>query len=197
MRKLIVSNIVSLDGFYVAGPDWPGEIMDQAFDSHNAERLRTADTLLLGRTTFQEFKRFWPPVADDPSPRWTATHREISRLNGAMDKVVVSNSLTSEDTAPWDNSEIVKREDMHQRIAELKQQKGKDILVFGSRTLWSELLALNLVDQLHLIIGPTILGTGAPIFRDQPPVSLQLLDTRTWDGSQNVLIQYEVHPRPA
>ena len=197
MRKLIVSNLVSLDGCYVAGPDWPGEIMDQSFDSHNAERLRTADTLLLGRTTFQEFKRFWPSVAGDPSPRWTATHREISRLNRAMDKVVVSNSMTAEETAPWDNTEIVKRENMHQRIAELKQAKGKDILVFGSRTLWSELLALGLVDQLHLIIGPTILGTGAPIFKDKPPISLRLLDTRTWDGSQNVLIKYEVHPRPA
>ena len=197
MRKLIVSNIVSLDGYYVAGPDWPGEIMDQAFDSHNAERLRAAGTLLLGRTTFQEFKRFWPSVADDPSPRWTDTHREISRLNDAMEKVVVSNSMTSEVIAPWDNTAIVRREDMHQRISELKQQTGKDILVFGSRTLWSELLALDLVDQLHLIIGPAILGTGAPIFKDKPPVSLQLLDTRTWDGSQNVLIQYEVHRRPA
>ena len=99
MRKLIVCNIMSLDGYYT-GPDNNVMVlpMDEAFDAYNAERLRAADTLLLGRTTYDGFKGFWPSVADDPKAR--PIHREISRLDHAIDKVVVSDSLTSEQTEP-------------------------------------------------------------------------------------------------
>jgi dihydrofolate reductase len=75
--------------------------LDEAFDAYNAERLRAADTLLLGRNTYEGFKGFWPSVADDPSPHWTPTHREIARLDNAIDKVVISDSLTAEQTEPW------------------------------------------------------------------------------------------------
>jgi dihydrofolate reductase len=69
MRKLIVTNIVSLDGRYIEGPEWPLEVMDEAFDAYNAERLRSAGTLLTGRVTFEGFRDFWPSVTDDPDPR--------------------------------------------------------------------------------------------------------------------------------
>jgi len=194
MRKLIVSNIMSLDGYYT-GPGNNVMVlqMDEAFDAYNAERLRAADTLLLGRTTYEGFKGFWPSVADDPSPQWTPTHREISWLDNAIDKVVVSDSLTSEQTEPWhNNTRIISRASAHQQIAELKRQSGKDILVFGSRTLWNDLLENDLVDELHLMIGQVIVGAGTPVFDGQPAVSLRLIDTRTWDGSGNVLVRYEV-----
>jgi dihydrofolate reductase len=197
MRKLIVCNIMSLDGYYVAGPNWPLEIMDQAFDAYNAERLRAADTLLLGRTTYEGFRDFWPNAAEIiPSEHLTSTHREISRLNNAIGKVVISNSLTPAETEPWrDTTRIISRADAHEQIAILKGQTGQDILVFGSRTLWNDLLANDLVDELHLMIGPIVLDTGTPIFVGQPAVSLRLSDTRTWAGSENVLVRYEVHRR--
>jgi dihydrofolate reductase len=118
--------------------------------------------------------------------------REISRLNNAIDKVVISDSLTSEETDPWHNTRIIGRADAHEQIAELKRQPGKDILVFGSRTLWNDLRANDLVDELHLMISPVVLGEGTPVFDGQPAVSLRLIDTRTWDGSGNVRIRYEV-----
>ncbi len=199
MRRLIVSNMMSLDGYY----EGPGENvlvlpLDDAFDAYNAERLRAADTLLLGRNSYDGFKGFWPSVADDPSPQWTPTHREISRLDNAIDKVVISDSITSEQTEPWHNStRIIGRADAHEQIAELKRQPGGDILVFGSRTLWNDLLADDLVDELHLMIGPVVLGGGTPIFDGQPAVSLRLIDMRRWDGSENLLVVYGVSRKNA
>jgi dihydrofolate reductase len=198
MRKLIVSNMMSLDGYY-EGPgknvmvlfdyrwDYP---TDESFDAYNAERLHAADTLLLGRVSYDGFKVFWPSVEDDPDA--TPLQREISHLNNAIEKVVISDTLTSEETDPWHNTRIIGRADAHERIAELKRQLGKDILVFGSRTLWKDLLANDLVDELHLMIGPVVLGAGTPVFDEQPAVTLRLIDTRTWDGSGNVLLRYEV-----
>jgi dihydrofolate reductase len=198
MRKLIVCNIMSLDGYY-EGPGKNVMVLfdyrwayptDESFDAYNAERLRAADTLLLGRVSYEGFKEFWPPVADDPNA--TPVQREISRLNNAIDKVVISDSLTSEETAPWHNTRIIRRAEAHAQIAELKRQTGKDILVFGSHTLWNDLLAHDLVDELHLMIGPVVLGTGTPVFDGQPAVSLRLIDTCTWEGSGNVLVLYTV-----
>ena len=198
MRNLIVSNAMSLDGYY-EGPgknvmalfdyrwDYP---TDESFDAYNAERLRAADTLLLGRVSYQGFKGFWPSVADDPDA--TPIQREISHLNNAIDKVVISDSLTPEEAAPWLNTRIIGRVDAHEQIAELKRQSGKDILVFGSHTLWNDLLTKDLVDELHLMIGPVVLGAGTPLFDGQPAVSLRLIETRMWDDSGNVLVQYEV-----
>ena len=204
MRKLIVTSIVSLDG-YVEGPG--GNVMalpmDHSFDAYNAERLRAADTLLLGRKTYEGFKSFWPQQADNTDPELVklladqperlATIREISRLNNAIDKVVVSDSLTEDDTDPWrDTTRIVRRSDAHKQLAELKHATGGDILIFGSRTLWNDLLAADLVDELHLMVGAVVLGDGTPAFAGGSTASLQLIDTRRWDGSENVLLRYAI-----
>ena len=194
MRKLIVCNIMSLDG-YVEGPNKNVMLlpMGGVFDSYNASRLRAASTLLVGRVSFEMFRGFWPSVADDTSQDWSDDNREISRLNNAIDKVVVSDTLTAEQTKPWTNTRIIKRADAHQQIAELKQQPGKDIIMFGSHTLWNDLLAHDLVDELHLMIGNVVLGGGTPAFEGNVLNSLKLIDVRKWDNANNVVLQYGVH----
>ena len=192
MRRLIVSNMMSLDGYYT-GPDDNVMVLplDSAFDDYNAERLRAAGTLLLGRRTYEGFKSFWPPVADDADA--SDVHREISRLDNAIEKVVVSDTLTPEDTDPWrETTRIVRRTDAQEQIAELKRGRGEEILVFGSRTLWTDLLSHGLVDELHLMIGHVLLGAGTQILDGQRRVALRLADVRRWDDSDNLLVQYVV-----
>jgi dihydrofolate reductase len=188
MRKLIVCNIVSADGFY-SGPGDNVMVMpfDAPFSHYNAERLLAADTLLLGRRSFEGFRSYWPSIADDPDA--PPVEREISRLDNAIDKVVVSDSLTDADLAPWTNTTIIRRADAHGAIAQLKAGPGREILMFGSHVLWNDLLQAGLVDELHLMIGAAFLGDGVPLF-DGPRTDFRLLDARVMDGSQLILARY-------
>lgn len=191
MRKLIVCNIISLDGFY-SGPGSNVMVMpfDGGFSDYNAERLRAADTLLLGRTSYEGFRSYWPTVAEDMSQ--PAVEREISRLNAAIEKVVISNRLKPDKIEGWGPTRVVSRANAHAEVAALKRGPGRDILMFGSHILWNDLLAAGLVDELHLMIGPGVVGEGVRAFEVRPPGSLRLLDTRTFDGSSLLLVRYAV-----
>jgi len=189
MRKLIVTNIVSVDGFY-SGPndDVMAMPFDTSFSDYNVERLRAADTLLLGRRSFQGFRDYWPGIADDPNA--PPVEREISRLNNAIDKVVVSDSLTDADLAPWTNTtRIVRRAEANDAVADLKAAEGREILMFGSHVLWNGLLTAGLVDELHLMIGSAFLGDGVPVFSG-PRTDLRLLGVQRLNDSQLILARY-------
>ena len=196
MRKLIVSNIMSLDG-YVAGPggDVMAMPMDHAFDEANAERMRAAGTLLLGATTYRGFVSFWPHAL--AMPGLTVPSREIAEIYaGGLEKVVVSDTLTAEEAGPWrDSTRIVPRADAPRAVSDLRAEadSNADILVFGSPTMWNALLVAGLVDELHLMVGPAAIGGGTPAFGVSVTTNgLELRDVRRWDGSSNVLLVYAV-----
>ncbi|MEP6988571.1 MAG: deaminase, partial [Chloroflexota bacterium] len=144
MRKLIVSNLMSLDGYYEGKDrnlnalfdyfheDYAG---DENFDYYNAERMRAADTLIFsGRTSFMGNKEYWSGVPNDPTI--SVIRHEIAEIQKNIEKIVVSDHLTQEDLVPWaDTTRIVKREDTFKEIATLKQQPGRDIFMFMSRLL--------------------------------------------------------------
>ena len=192
MRKLIVSNLISLDG-YASGPG--GDVMalpfDAMFSDYNLELMQAADTLVSGATTYREFLSYWPPIADDPAQ--PEIERAISRRHRKLEHLVVSNSLTVEATGPWrENTRIVRREEAAEAIAQAKEGEGGTLLVFGSMTTWNGLLAAGLVDELHMMVGAGVLTNGVPAFSVRSPGTMRLTGARRLGDSNIALLRYSL-----
>jgi len=190
MSKVIVSNLMTVDG-YVAGPG--GDVMalpfDDSFSPHNLGLMQAAGTMLYGATTYAGMRDYWPSVLDDESQ--PQLERDIARRNHEMEKVVVSDSLTSDDTGPWrETTTIVSRAAAHDKIAQLRRDGTEDILTFGSITLVNDLLAAGLVDELQVLVGAGVLGDGVPAFSQLPTRTLRLAEARQLPDSNTALLRY-------
>jgi len=165
--------------------------MDVTFSEYNLERMRAADTVLFGADTYDGATRFWPPQKDNASA--PPSDQEFSRLYDDIEKVVVSDHASlPEEGHPWaGTTRIVKRVDAREEITRLKELDGGEIVMWGSRILWTDLLVHGLVDELHAIVGAAILGGGTRTFGDFA-ASLRRIEVRPFDGSDSVLIRYEV-----
>lgn len=190
MAKVVVSMIMSLDGYHEgAGQDVLALPFDDGFSAYNLERLRAAGTLLSGRRGYEGFRAYWPPVADDPDQ--PETEREISRINGRLEKVVVSDTLTPDPEAPWAaTTRIVSRADAAAVVADLRAADDGDVLIFGSPTMWNPLLDAGLIDEVHLMVGPKLLGAGTTTYAGSGR-ALRLLEARVLEDSQLVLLRYD------
>jgi dihydrofolate reductase len=176
MRKVLVSNVVSLDGFF-EGPnqelDW--FVVDEEFLAYAREMLRAADTILFERRTYQHMANYWP----------TAPADEIANQMNNLPKIVFSRSLQSAD---WKNSRLV-QSDAAAEVSKLKQLPGKDMVILGSASLASFLLQLGLVDEYRVILTPVLIGRGKPLFEGFKE-SLRLKLTRTKLLTSGVVILY-------
>ena len=177
MRKIIVSEFISLDGviedpggaegFEHGGwtfPYWSDEI-----GKFKREELFAGDTLLLGRVTYEGFAAAWPSRTDEQG--------FAERMN-SLPKFVVSNTLAEAD---WQNSTVVNG-DVAAEIAKLKDQPGGDILVAGSAQLVRTLAQHDLVDEYRLLVYPVVLGSGKRLFGDGKRADLELREVRSFDS---------------
>jgi dihydrofolate reductase len=159
VRKIIVTEFITLDGVIEApgGNETPHPHAGWQFkyDSDEAgqykiDELASVDSLLLGKTTYNQFAAYWPGE--------TGTFADPINK---MPKYVVSNSLK---TADWNNSHIIR--DVAKDVAALKHTDGGNILVYGSATLVKSLIHHDLVDELRLMIHPCVIGGGLRLFDD-------------------------------
>jgi dihydrofolate reductase len=189
MRKIITTMWVTLDG-YIAGPngemDWVGEFFDEAMGAYEYDLVSSADTLLLGRVTYQSFAGSWPHVPDNPNV--SEGEKEYARKLNAMRKVVFSRTLES---VEWNNSQLVK-EVVPAEVEQLKQEPGRDIIIYGSASLVQTLTNLGLIDEYQILVHPVVLGSGKPLFQGiKDPVKLKLVQSKT-HPSGVVLLSYQL-----
>lgn len=180
MRKIIVSNLMSLDGFF-EGPnheiDW--FLVDEEFLAYAREMLRSVNTLLFGRRTYEHMAAYWPSAPNDGNA-------EIAGKMNNLPKIVFSRTL---DAAEWNNSRLV-RNDAATEIAQLKQTSGGDMVILGSAMLASSLLQTGLIDEYRVIVNPILLGRGNPLFPGiQARLKLKLAKSHTL-GSGVVILYY-------
>jgi dihydrofolate reductase len=185
MRKIITTTWITLDGF-IAGPnngmDWIGEIYDEAMGQYEYDLVSQADTLLFGRVTYESFAGSWPYVPDNPNA--SEGEKAYARILNAMQKIVFSRTLTA---ASWNNSRLLK-EVVALDIAQLKQEPGRDILIYGSASLIQTLTNLALIDEYQLLLHPIILGDGKPLFQNLTnQTKLKLVNQKTHPSGVVVL----------
>ncbi|TMC84692.1 MAG: dihydrofolate reductase [Chloroflexi bacterium] len=165
MRKIITTTWVTLDG-YIAGPngemDWIGEIYDEAMGLYESELVSEADTLLLGRVTYQSFA-------------------------GSFSRTLES--------VEWNNSTL-RKEVVPEEIEQLKQEPGRDMLIYGSASIIQTLTNHGLIDEYQVLVHPVILGGGKPLFQNiQHQVKLKLVNTKT-HPSGVVVLSYQPNHFP-
>lgn len=152
MRRVIVSNLMSLDGFFESSEkklDW--FTPDEDFFAYAREMLGSVDLILFGRLTYEHMAAYWPFAPKD----------EIADKMNNLPKIVFSRTLQK---VEWNNSRLVKGA-MAEEVSKLKQQPGKDMVLLGSATIASALLQLGLIDEYRVIISPILIGSGNPLFK--------------------------------
>src|SRR3954467_147893 len=167
--RVVVNEFMSLDGV-VQAPGGPEEDTDGGFANGGpampyfdpegmgpaiGEGMSTAGALLFGRRTWQGMAAAWPERAGDPY---------ADQMN-AIRKYVVSRTLT-EDDLTWNNTQLIPGGSAPERVRELREREGGDIVIWGSASLVRSLLENGLVDELNLMIEPVLLGGGKRIFPD-------------------------------
>ncbi len=183
MRGLIASEMVTLDGYF-AGPN--GEIdwffWNEEMANCSADLLSRVDTILFGRVTYELMADYWP------SASVTSENPIIIDKMNNLPKIVFSKTL---EKAEWKNTKLVE-EINKDDILKLKQQPGKDIVIYGSGSIVSALTQLGLIDEYRIFVNPVILGSGKLLFKNLTKnVNLKLVQTKTFK-SNVILLHYRV-----
>ncbi|HZG25637.1 MAG TPA: dihydrofolate reductase family protein [Chitinophagaceae bacterium] len=158
MSKLIMWNIITLDGYFEGEKSWELPFLETVWgpemERFSLEQLNSTDYLVFGRTTYEGMAAYWKTAEG-----------EVADLMNKLPKIVCSTTLNSVD---WNNSVLMK-ENVAEEIAKLKAQAGKDMYVFGSANLSETLVKENLFDEYRIGIAPVIAGKGRYLFPNGLP----------------------------
>ena len=182
MRRIIFFMFTTLDGYF-EGPrrDINWHNVDAEFNEFAIDQINSVDTILFGRVTYELMAEYWPTEAahtDDPI---------VAEKMNQTPKIVFSKTLAS---IEWQNTRLVK-ENFVEEVTKLKNQPGKDLIIFGSSDLAVTFIAHGLIDEFRIMLNPVVLGDGKPLFKGLPAkLDLKLTKTRVF-ASGNVLLYYE------
>ena len=186
MRKIIVSELITLDGFFSGQNgeiNW--HIVDEEYNQYAIDLLNTADTILLGRVTYQLFENYWPALDNKPSA--SKSELEIAHMINNMTKIVFSGDL---EEVTMKNAALLKKIDP-QEILKMKQKPGKDMVIFGSGSIVSAFTRHGLIDEYQFVVNPVVIGRGRTLFKDiQRMINFRLLRTMRF-SSGNILLVYQ------
>jgi dihydrofolate reductase len=189
VRKIILTEWVTLDGF-TAGPNndmgFVGESFNDEMGKYEDDIVSQSDTLILGRLTYESFAGSWPYVPDKPDA--AEEEKAYARKLNAMRKVVYSKTLQSVD---WNGSQLFREIDP-EYLKQLKQEPGKDILIYGSASIVQQLTNLGLIDEYQLLVHPVVVGGGKALFKDiNEKRKLKLVSAKPF-RSGVVLLTYQI-----
>jgi dihydrofolate reductase len=177
-RRVVVSEFMTLDGVMEAPDKWSFPFWNGEIAKFKNDELFASDGLLLGRVTYQGFAAAWPTMKDEQG--------YADRMNG-YPKFVVTSTLSQ---LEWNNSHVVSG-NIAREVLKLKQQPGKDLLVFGSADLVRLLIKHDLVDEYRLLVYPLVRGSGKRLFADDNTTAdLKLVESRSYPTGV-VLLRYD------
>ncbi len=157
MRKLIMWNIITLDGYFEGNKNWDLPfhelVWGKELEELSLEQLHSADYLVFGRVTYEGMAEYWTKAEEE--------NAKMAKLMNKIPKLVFSKTLKS---VEWNNSTLIK-ENTSAEISKLKAQGNGDIYVFGSANLSETFINDNLFDEYRIGIAPVILGSGRPLFK--------------------------------
>jgi dihydrofolate reductase len=180
LRKVVALELVSVDGVMESPEEWAFSYSNGEMEQANAAGMDGSDALLVGRVTYEGLAAFWPN-----QPGGTPM---VDYINSVR-KYVVSGTL--EEPLGWNNSTLIRGDELVEGISDLKRRSGKDITIIGSGALVRSLLESGFLDELRLMVHPVVLGSGKRLFEDGADRKpLELVDSRTF-GSGVVALTYE------
>jgi len=182
MRKIIVWNVVTLDGCFEGEKPWDlsfhSLVWGPEVKAFSLEQLHEADMLVYGENTYKGMAEYWPTAEAEG---------EVTGLMNSIAKVVCSRSR---EKAEWNNTTIV--HDTVPELQRLKEQGDGPMYIFGSGKLTQSLMNAGMIDEIRLCVAPIILGHGRRLFTDEyTKRNLTLLESRSLQ-SGGVILRYEV-----
>ena len=194
-RRIVMFNGMTANGYFAGADgnlDWV--VPDEEQAKAAVDGIPLFDTVLFGRRTYELFEKFWNHAVDDsstvPDPhdpgQRTREHREIAIWLNEMTKLVFSRSLKD---VTWKNSRVLHKLDPRE-IETVKSQPGKDMIVFGSGSIVSQLTQHRLIDEYQMVVCPIFLGSGRPLLTGVSKDSrLELVEAKPY-RSGDVLLRY-------